>query len=329
MGNVVVADFSIVRDVDRDSIHVLPLAILPLQSVGLRRVRLVKNSDLESVVEIFKAQGSGHGQIAIKDLSKNFSDLEVGDKSILARLAKLTSYDVYCLRVSLRDLGIDVNEDESLKLSQVKQAALQEYMTGFTQRLIIEVFGDDDSDIKEFKDVINLYQSADRGRARIKLEKLATSLDIEIDKVPGFLEDYGDVYLSIAYYKDCLDSVQPAIKDFVQTIDKILQHNHLNQDRSLVALCKRLRKKVLTLSTTAEDRFGVFEDYTNRMWEDIDAEKFKKFKAIVIENHTALGAILCTLSVKMSTWIEKFPATYRGGLVKRAEFIRMFMQRGF
>lgn len=322
-------ELSIVRDADRDSIHVLPLAIIPLQSEGLRRVRMVKNSDLRSVIEVFRNTSGGRGQIMVSDLPQNFPDLAAADKGILTNLAKLTSYDVYCLRVGLRGLSIDVNEDKYLKLSDAKQAELNDYMKGFTQRLIIEVFGDDDQDIKEFKDVLNLYQSADRERARIKLGKLATSLDITIDKVPGFLEDYGDVYLSIAYYKDCLDSVQPAIEDFSLTIDNILAHTHLKQDRSLVTLCKRLQNKVHKLNDTAAARFGVFEDYTNRMWEEIDAEKFKKFKAIVIENHAALGAILCTLSVKMSTWIDKFPLTHTGGLVKRAEFIRMIMQRGF
>lgn len=320
---------SIVRDVDRDSIHVLPLAIISLQSEGLRRVRMVKNSDLQSVVEIFGGTGSGRGQVAIKDLAQNFPDIKGADKRVLSSLAKLTSYDVFCLRVSLRGLGVDVDEDEYLKLSKAKQAELHDYMTGFTQRLIVEVFGDDDSDIKEFKDVMNLYQSQDRDRARIKLGKLAESLDIKIEQVPGFLADYGDVYLSIAYYKDCLDSVQPAIDDFSLTIDKILAHNVLKQDRSLVTLCKRLQKKVHLLNDTATKRFEVFADYTDRMWEDIDDEKFKQFKSIVIENHAPLGAILCTLSVKMSSWIEKFPMTHGGGLVKRAEFIRMFMQRGF
>jgi hypothetical protein len=324
-----VNELSIIRDVDRDSIQILPLSIIPLQSEGLRRVRMVKNSELASVIEIFHGKGGVSGQVAIADLPQNFPDIVVADKRMLQSLAKLTSYDIYCLRVTLRKLGIAVNEDEYLKLSDAKQGELQDYMKNFTQRLIVEVFGSDDTEVKEFKDVLNLYQSPDRDRARAKLALLADSLEIEIDQVPAFLEDYGDVYMSIAYYRECLDSVQPAIADFAGTIDNILRHNHLKEDRSLVKMCTRLKKKVETLNETANKRFTVFEEYTNKMWEDIDADRFREFKAIVIENHTALGAILCTLSVKMSSWIEKFPQTHTGGLVKRAEFIRLSMQRGF
>ena len=322
-------ELSIIRDVDRDSIQILPLSIIPLQSEGLRRVRMVKNSELASVIEIYHSKGGASGQVAIGDLPQNFPDIVIADKRMLQNVAKLTSYDIYCLRVSLRKLGIDVNEDEYLKLSDAKQGELSDYMKSFTQRLIVEVFGSDDTEVKEFKDVLNLYQSPDRDRARAKLGLLADSLEIEIDQVPAFLEDYGDVYMSIAYYRECLDSVQPAIADFGETIDRILKHSHLKEDRSLVTMCKRLKKKVETLNETADKRFRVFEDYTNKMWEDIDADRFREFKSIVIENHTALGAILCTLSVKMSSWINKFPQTHAGGLVKRAEFIRLNMQRGF
>ena len=57
-----------VPDFDRDAIHVLPLSIIPLELGGLRRLRMVKNDELESVIEIFGGD-SGSGHIKLSDLS--------------------------------------------------------------------------------------------------------------------------------------------------------------------------------------------------------------------------------------------------------------------
>ncbi len=40
-------------DADRDSVHILPLSIIPLQTKGLERTRMIKNAKLESVIELF------------------------------------------------------------------------------------------------------------------------------------------------------------------------------------------------------------------------------------------------------------------------------------
>ncbi len=321
-------DLADIQDVDRDSIYILPLSIIPLQAEGLRRLRMVKNDDLESVVEVYGGKG-GSGQIPMGALEQNFPDIKFADTRILRKLSELTSYDVFSLRVHLRNLGIEVNDDENLKLSGSKQTELRDYMTAFTQRLILEVFGKDDAEIKDFNDVLELYKNPDRELARAKLNVLAESLGVPVAQVPGFLEDYGDIYLSIAYYKECLDSVAESIESFQISLGDIRRHLHLQQDRSLMSICSRLERKVDRLSEAATERFQIFETYTDRMWEDINPDRFQGFKDIVIDNHTAMGAILCTLSVKMGAWLKKFPSPTTGGIFNRAEFIRVAMQRGF
>jgi hypothetical protein len=65
-----------VPDYDRDAIHVLPLSIIPLESVGIGRLRMVKNDELESVIEVFGGDsGSGSGQIKLSDLSMTFTTM--------------------------------------------------------------------------------------------------------------------------------------------------------------------------------------------------------------------------------------------------------------
>ena len=63
-----------VPDYDRDAIHVLPLSIIPLESVGIGRLRMVKNDELESVIEVFGGD-NGSGQIKLSDLSMTFTTM--------------------------------------------------------------------------------------------------------------------------------------------------------------------------------------------------------------------------------------------------------------
>ena len=56
-------------------------------------------------------------------------------------LANLNSFDVYTLRVELRNVGVPVNDHTKLKLSKSKNEELTEYMRDFTRPLISQVCG--------------------------------------------------------------------------------------------------------------------------------------------------------------------------------------------
>ena len=61
-----------ISDTDRDSLHTLPLSILPLDTPSLNRARLIKNVRLNSVIELFTDKDTGSGQIDIEDLPHQF-----------------------------------------------------------------------------------------------------------------------------------------------------------------------------------------------------------------------------------------------------------------
>ena len=102
-----------ISDSDRDSLHTIHLSIIPLETRALRRARLIKNNRLESVVELFKDEATGSGQLEIDGLVKLFDwpeDSDHADLTIMHRLGALPSYDVYSLRIQLRKLDIPVND---------------------------------------------------------------------------------------------------------------------------------------------------------------------------------------------------------------------------
>jgi|TARA_B100000315_G_C14515397_1_gene558897 hypothetical protein len=62
--------------------------------------------------------------------------------------------------------------------------------------------------------------------------------------------------------------------------------------------------------------------------EDIDGEQFRSFKTEIESKHTGVADILCGLTVKMNAWSKEFSSRQAGSPQKRADFIRMDMQRG-
>ena len=129
-------------DSDIDSLFILPLRIIPFKTEGLARSRLVKNSHLVGVMELFAERETGSGQIDIRDLPQHFGwkeGMSHPDLSILYSLAPLPSFDVYSLRRTLRERGIPVNNFADLKLSEEKNKQLTGYMSRFTMPLIKEI----------------------------------------------------------------------------------------------------------------------------------------------------------------------------------------------
>ena len=84
---------------DMDTLHVLPLSIIPLKTAGLKRARLVKNAQMEGMIELFSSDRGGSGQIAPKHLDRvfQFDETNFRDQVIVTKLADLPSYDVYSL----------------------------------------------------------------------------------------------------------------------------------------------------------------------------------------------------------------------------------------
>ena len=57
-----------------ESLHTLPLAVLPFQTKALASVKLIKNTQLRSVIELFSGEQTGSGQIEISDIGSRSSE---------------------------------------------------------------------------------------------------------------------------------------------------------------------------------------------------------------------------------------------------------------
>jgi hypothetical protein len=172
-----------------DTLHTLPLSILPIETPILKRLMLVKNARLESVVELYSDDGSGGGQVPLNQLRNHFSDAGPSldkDIEILNSLRDVGSFDVYTLRIALRELDIGFDQQDCLQLSQANRRELTRYMTVFTRPLIQRIYGPANQNITDMSDIVSLFTHPDRGQAVEQIHHVAEALGISVDEVPRF-----------------------------------------------------------------------------------------------------------------------------------------------
>ncbi len=315
---------------EQDSLHILPLSTIPLRTGTLRRSRLVKNSELQGMVEIFNDGSAGSGQIPPQNLASVFdmSGDRKADLDIVGALGGLPSYDVYSLRISLRKLGIEVDGQESLQLSPEKAKELADYMRVFTGPLMMAVYGNERSNDATFGDIVKLFSSPDVEAARRNLRDLAKTLNLNIAQIPMFLQDYSDVYLSLAYYQHCLDLISPSLIAFLKSIAELKKDPTLRSNAAFMDSCKKIETHLKRLYLEVRDVLEMFRSQTKDMWQGLSEERFRAVERIIHDYQLAIGGALCAVTVKINAWDREFPTPSAGGPSKRADFIVRTMHKG-
>lgn len=317
------------EELDQDALHILPLGILPVETPGLKRARLIKNARLDSMVELFREADTGSGQVHPAKMAPVFNwptDETHQDETLVTVVSNLHSYDVYTLRIQLRKLGIDVEDFDQLKLSPEKSEELAGYMTTFTLPLIKQIYGETSSDIKDVGELIGMFSSPDKGEALKNLKLMAQQLKIELTDVPKFLEDYGDVFMSLAYYKNCLDNLIPRVMAYQEATDELKENHQMKSDRRLMKNIQFIGDHLSDVTASITGRFESFDKHSEALWENITAESFAKVKTMIQSHHVTVGGVLCGLSVKMNSWQDSFGKG--GGLVAKGDFIASEMLQG-
>lgn len=310
---------------DRDTLHILPLSLIPLESTTLRRAKLVKNVRLESAVEFFNDGTSGSGQY---DIAEIHSVLEMPKKSrhpdivILNALGELPSYDVYSLRILLRDHEIPVSDYAELQISEAKKREVGEYMATYTRPLIQHIFGDEEaSEIRDASDIMGLFHHQDARQARQKLAHLADVLQTDLLAVPKFIEDYGDIFLSISYFKDCLDKFSAGFAELTEAYEDIKDNYQVKNDPRLAEACETAITTMAMHERNTRNKLNAFDTCSAELWERISAESFNHVSRLIRGEHIELATVLCGLTVKLASFKGRFPNLDVAGAAKMAEYI--------
>jgi len=285
---------------------------------------MLKNCRLEPMIELFRDEVTGSGQIPVRqiaDMFPSFRDELRADVPILNRLQLLNSYDIYTLRIELRRMKIDPTSKDALKLSESKRKELTEQMKSFTRPLLAHVFGSPDQEISDVDDIFKMLSNPNRDEALANLKKIASTLNVPLEDIPSFLEEYGDIFLSLAYFKGCLDGLVPEIQSFLPWMWEAANSWQFKDDRNVQKNCHYVADSLNDIITSITGRFEVFQRKSENFWEAISAKAFREMRDLIASQHTTVGGVLCGLAVKMALWHERF-SSGPGGPARRIEFIQ-------
>jgi hypothetical protein len=319
-----------IADNDRDSLHVLPLGMLPLRTPGLRRARLIKNIRLEGMVELFSDRSSGSGQVTPDQLHLVFdaSPRTKMDVEIVRRLSALPSYDVYSLRVSLRNLGVEVDDNRNLRLSPGKETEVAAHLRDFTRPLVARIYGVETGAGASRSGLPRLFVEPDVSSAHGNLRKIAESLRIDINEIPKFLSDYADVFLSLSYYEHCRDTLAPELRKFRVAMRELRKDSRLRGEYRSLRQFDFVEQKLVGIYTEVGDVIDTFKARTENMWEDMTRARYREIENLVLQFQTRIGAGLCAAQVKVAGWTRRFPLLESGTAQDRACFITRDMVSG-
>lgn len=309
-----------------ESLHTLPLAVLPFQTKALASVKLIKNTQLRSVIELFSGEQTGSGQIEISDIGSRFDELRDADHpdfTLLTELGKLRSYDVYSLRITLREQGIPLDKGNALRLSSTKQAASTDFMRHFTQSLLKETFAptptgdddrlelvidDDDESADKGRHLSKLINPIDPENAHTNLGKLAERLEIRLEDLPNLLEDFADLHLSVAYYESCYGELEREFDNLFALMSRLVRTNNTFQrETAFLQKCDRVEFDVASSKRFVQEHLKLFEKLEREFWDEVSAKRFREIEDVAKANQVRLGGILCGMTKKINAWKKMFP----------------------
>jgi hypothetical protein len=299
----------VINPADQDSIHTLAVMALPVNHPGLRRTRLVKNVRMETRLEMFSGQGVGSGQIAIESIPDHFSgDAALReDMSVLSKLSVLPSFDCYTLRRGLRQQGINVEQETDFKLSDSKIQELFPLMRRITRPLIKHLYGDEDLDVNDTRTLLKLVQNPDHDKVRDRLDRMATTLGVSIAKLPTYLEDFGDLYLSLSYFESYFNELATKITQMLVWSQDVAQSSHLRNDPLSQKVFTDVERRIRYLKDNLDNRFKNLSEVTKVNWDLLDVSMFQKVQRSILAEQIYLATGLCGLVVKIYEWERVFP----------------------
>lgn len=321
---------SVIADYDRDSIHTLPISVLPVATAALSRARLIKNHRLETRVELFRESGIGSGQIAIDEIPDFFSgDPESlqSDVELLRRIGQLPAFDPYTLRIGLRQAGVDLLSLEALRLSPARRAELLPLMRSITRPLIVHLYGDGPVDLDDLDSLIRLIAYPDTPKVRGRIHSMADRLQIGVDALPDMLEDYGDTYLALSYYRSYFQHALPVLGRIAEWMRELREQSFLRSDAAAQRCFLEVDDVLTYVAGSVTRRFDGFDRRTVVNWSKVTIGTFRRVRDLIAAHQQSLAAVLCGLTVKIYEWEQRFP-NGGGSPDRRAEFVAADLRPG-
>ena len=308
---------------DRDAFDILALCWFPLSTQSLKTARLVKNAQMETMLELGNDPVSGSLQIRPQDIAETFPG-SASEQEIINKLSRLKSYDVYSLRNGLRQLGIDVDA-KALELSGTMKENLDAYLIDFTHPLVLNIFGSATEDVNNTEGLLRSFRDPDIARVRERLSLISQKTGIPMEEIPGFLRTYSDLFLCVAYYRYSLDRIAPDIDRILSWLAKLTTQREVIASPVAAASCRKAAEAVRFLSSSIGDRLSLFNAGFELFWRDTNRESFEHLRHMIEDDYADMGATMCGLVVKVRAWSKAFPDNSSGAPAMRLKYLMVML----
>ena len=292
------------------SLHTLALDTLPVTHPVLRKSRMIKNARCESMIELYRDKKSGSGQHDV-DTAAAMLDLthqHGSDIGLLRNVALLPTFDVFSVRLLLRDIGIPVAAAGNLPPAVGR--AVDSQMRKFTIPLLRYVYGGDTQEAADIAQLVLLFRDPDIRRAEAHLKRLAEKLKIPVLDVPRFLEDYSDTFLAISLYQYTFAAIRPSVDAFLNSLTRL--KIHFPRETVVLAALDRVHTDFSHIMRSTAKRLNASEQRVNLLWGESIATPFDSLQPRIREFQFLLGHLLCGISVKIAAWTTAFPSSQAG-----------------
>lgn len=306
-------------DAYTSTLHTLSLDTLPLTHPMLRKSRMVKNARFESVVELYRDKKSGSGQQYVDTVATmlGLNHKDGPDLGLLRNIAMLPTFDIFSVRLLLRDIGVSVAVSEPLPPEVGR--AIEAQMRKFTIPLLRYVYGSDSHAATDLSHLVLLFRDPDGKRAEEHLKRLADRLKIPVLQVPRFLEDYSDTFLAISFYQHTYFSLKPSVDEFLGSIASL--KTHFQRSHVVISALDRVHADFSQLMKSTAKRLNASEQLANLLWGEGLTVPMDTLQSRIREFQFLLGHLMCGISVKIAAWTNAFPRPQAGTPKKCVELI--------
>jgi hypothetical protein len=175
-------------------------------------------------------------------------------------------------------------------------------MRRITRPLIKHLYGEDDMDINDTKTLLELVRNPDQAKVMDRIDRMATTLGVSIAKLPTYLEDFGDLYLSLSYFENHFNELSPKVEQMIMWAMDVVTSSHLRNDPLSQKTFIDVERRVRYLKDNLDTRFKNLSEVTNVNWDLLDVGMFQKVQRSILAEQIYFATGICGLAVKVYEW---------------------------
>ena len=301
-----------------NSLDELSLDRLPVAHAALRKARIVKNSRLKSVIELYRDRSTGSGHYEVSDLPAMLGIPSAHADILLLRwVAMLPTFDIASVRLLLRDVGALTEKDVPLP----DDAAIHQYIAP-----VLRCATEDGTALSRAE--LDAALMDPNGRGREIMQRLMQLVALRPDETVRFVRDSIDTYAAFGLYARALKEQRRRITQLLDAVRSLAAEPQVRKDKMMLTALAEIPATFPELLSAAERRVGAAEKVIAMSWEKSAGAPLRAHQRQIREVQVLVGYLLAGIEAKLNAWRAAFPPEIQGNVAKRVNFLSLEMAQG-